>query len=624
MNKTMDQEIEALAENIEKSTQEPMERAIQLVKSLGKAGLQARMEHLSDDEKIILKSVLEEMSKAVSFDKEADGAKVVKNNINESVIQEEVADDDADEKLVKPEAAKMDHQGTKTPGWEGQVIKSSPGEGSRGGKVVGHTSSGKPIYDDHGHADHASFSKEDHMDAAKLHHNKMMESSKGEEVGHHGRQSDKHLESTGFDVEGHDDKRKELSGKRHAADKDMKSKRDDLASGMTMKQWHAHLEGGKPTHSLTAPKSEKHQKNLQGLKDAHKGFLDARTAELEHEKTHPLMGGEGRDKEIEGLKEARGAYEGKPTRDDIVAGMKGADKDKHEELKSARKDASEKRKGTFDSWMSTKHKGKGGGKDFEAATAAHAAASDAHQAADHAVRAHENDVVTRHRSGGMKKSEVELPDLLKSYDNRKAVVHGLMSKHEGDEESVYNKCSSKGMDADEVKEHMKSWKNGYMKKGEKILAEEDQLGDTDQMTEDEKKSKEDHTQDAAKDNKKTQDSVNNTKVEGMAKSFAWTEENALLKANTLGRNFNFNVGEYLEAVAAQPATDEEVKKSEGKEDINDLIVKSEDKSWDQVKTQRLITAHSRSGHVYSSFEPTVDIAALMGLTPEEAKKILGE
>lgn len=42
-------------------------------------------------------------------------------------------------------------------------------EGSRGGKVIGHTRSGKPIYDEHEHEGHADFSKADHNDAHKLH-----------------------------------------------------------------------------------------------------------------------------------------------------------------------------------------------------------------------------------------------------------------------------------------------------------------------------------------------------------------------------------------------------------------------------------------------------------------------
>lgn len=49
------------------------------------------------------------------------------------------------------------------------VLNKSGGEGSRGGKVIGHTKSGKPIYDTFEHEGHKSFDKYDHSDAVKLH-----------------------------------------------------------------------------------------------------------------------------------------------------------------------------------------------------------------------------------------------------------------------------------------------------------------------------------------------------------------------------------------------------------------------------------------------------------------------
>jgi len=43
------------------------------------------------------------------------------------------------------------------------------GEGSRGGKVIGHTDSGKPIYEKANHPSHKSFNRGDHQDAHNLH-----------------------------------------------------------------------------------------------------------------------------------------------------------------------------------------------------------------------------------------------------------------------------------------------------------------------------------------------------------------------------------------------------------------------------------------------------------------------
>ncbi len=43
------------------------------------------------------------------------------------------------------------------------------GEGSRGGKIIGHTASNKPIYEDHNHTGHKDFSSGEHREAVKVH-----------------------------------------------------------------------------------------------------------------------------------------------------------------------------------------------------------------------------------------------------------------------------------------------------------------------------------------------------------------------------------------------------------------------------------------------------------------------
>ncbi len=45
-------------------------------------------------------------------------------------------------------------------------------EGSRGGKVIGHTKSGKAIYESHSHPEHKDFTHQDHLDAKVLHEKK--------------------------------------------------------------------------------------------------------------------------------------------------------------------------------------------------------------------------------------------------------------------------------------------------------------------------------------------------------------------------------------------------------------------------------------------------------------------
>jgi hypothetical protein len=120
MNK-INEEIEQMAEKMEKASKDHKERLFDVIKSLGAEGLKAKLPTLSDEDKTVLKAALEEMTlkKAVSFD-DVYAAKFVQGNIKDTIIQEDKADDDADEKLVKPAANKHNHQG----GWDGQVIKS--------------------------------------------------------------------------------------------------------------------------------------------------------------------------------------------------------------------------------------------------------------------------------------------------------------------------------------------------------------------------------------------------------------------------------------------------------------------------------------------------------------------
>ena len=48
-------------------------------------------------------------------------------------------------------------------------LKVDGGEGSKGGKIIGHTGSGKPIYMSPGHKAHSSFTSKEHHEASKLH-----------------------------------------------------------------------------------------------------------------------------------------------------------------------------------------------------------------------------------------------------------------------------------------------------------------------------------------------------------------------------------------------------------------------------------------------------------------------
>lgn len=63
-------------------------------------------------------------------------------------------------------ACQQSRMGVKT------FFEKAGGEGSRGGKVIGHTKSGKPIYDSANHPNHSNFTAADHFDAYSVHNKK--------------------------------------------------------------------------------------------------------------------------------------------------------------------------------------------------------------------------------------------------------------------------------------------------------------------------------------------------------------------------------------------------------------------------------------------------------------------
>jgi hypothetical protein len=80
----------------------------------------------------------------------------------------------------------------------GQLQDIMKGEGDRGGHVIGHTKSGKPIYQKlyaGGNTEYEGFTKEDHEDAAKL-HDKKMRGYKGEIMTPSKKQHHSHLKAS--------------------------------------------------------------------------------------------------------------------------------------------------------------------------------------------------------------------------------------------------------------------------------------------------------------------------------------------------------------------------------------------------------------------------------------------
>lgn len=83
-----------------------------------------------------------------------------------------VKDEPADQKMMEQSAVDrktankiLTSQRMKKEQEEGMA---KSGEGSRGGKIIGHTKTGKPVYDSAGHSAHSDFTPQEHKQAAKI------------------------------------------------------------------------------------------------------------------------------------------------------------------------------------------------------------------------------------------------------------------------------------------------------------------------------------------------------------------------------------------------------------------------------------------------------------------------
>lgn len=106
-----------------------------------------------------------------------------------------------------PTAAGSVHNAPAAPASAAPHAAGKHGEGSRGGHVIGHTTSGKPIYASHSNPAHAGFNSTEHHEAAEVHRKIQIGNGvrdvAGKDVAHHEKQQRAHM-STGaalFDQE---------------------------------------------------------------------------------------------------------------------------------------------------------------------------------------------------------------------------------------------------------------------------------------------------------------------------------------------------------------------------------------------------------------------------------------
>ena len=132
MNKSeIELEIEELSKTMEFATMNPVEEIKKAVMELGPEGVRKAMPTMTNENKILLNDILEDMNKSHTLP--IDAPKKLVNVGGENYVEEDVGNDDADEDIfdaaVKEGDNEQKHQGgshdlTQPVDWEGQMIKS--------------------------------------------------------------------------------------------------------------------------------------------------------------------------------------------------------------------------------------------------------------------------------------------------------------------------------------------------------------------------------------------------------------------------------------------------------------------------------------------------------------------
>mgnify|MGYP000877982411 CR=1 FL=1 len=521
MTTDINKEIEELASDLAKSQADPKEVVFETIRELGPEGIRAKLPTLEKSEQELLFSALEEMKKAVSMDKDYQ-AKYVRGNIKDTVIQEDKADDDQDEKLVKPEAAKMDHQGTPTDGWEGQVIKGKEPKADKKDK--------EDKKEDK--------SKKDLVEAV----DEVAEQEAEEKV-------EEHEESMHI--------------------KNIKKSEDGIK---------AVLEGLKKSIELRLA-------NLgivatpELVKSEASFLIEEALFEKEFsgfENSDFYLGDNLPDEDYEEEDSVEKAGKGPGSRGGKVVGRTKSGKPIYESSKAA---ASMKRKMFADKL------------DPKASPAAKAKA-----------RAMRND--------------------------RRFVESSSRHEDTRSEKFEEKQGATPGKRGDKIESNRKEDSKGIHESGplQGVSTAGDKLGEASIRSGDEKSKKMSELKEMHREKLKEIKQIK-PKLPDVKKAI-WTQENELLKAMTGGRNHHFSLEEYIQGVLkdAENQPKEEIKKSEtSKEDLNEIIAKGGDCTMGDVQVENMLKANKTkvNGSVVKSFSEN-EIAQALGLTEEEAKKLLGE
>lgn len=625
-----------------------------------------------------------------------------------------------------------------------------PGEGSRGGKVIGHTRSGKPIYDSHNHSGHKKFTDHDHSDAHAIHLHladkklKQQRSKKtskedkkklrGEWDHHHAQikeHGSKHKFRDGLNVyhpesgwNARTHVKKSIGDDMSEINKEIEEMADAMEKSAnphaglfeTIKKLGpegikekllAKSEDGTPllneqdrivlkdaleemkkavsmddTYHVGYHKGKVYQDTViqedKADDDADEKMVKPEAAEHNHQGDVTPEGREGQiiksieeledfEKSLFGEKKSVEVQEWKPSTKSACQSQIRMLLQQLRDLRSDKwlvTDDTPEAKEVFEKEYSRiQSEIKKMAKRYNKMEKSIDIAKDAEETADEAVGKVKKNKKEDHKKQGedkaMKKSNEDLLEEIKKSDDMMKTMISKMCKKGHSKKSIMDKCMSKGMDKDKVssmiesamKEHNKTMHDAGVKKtygtmekgsdmgGAKPNPEEGQVKDNleslqTESTRGDKTRPEDLK--VEEENKDAQDKVDDMAQGKMKKSVEWDGPNAILQHGKGGQNHQFSVNQYyddalVKAEEANKPQEENLEKSKDeseepkKMDINDIIEKSMDQSREANITDQMLKVRDEyvKPKFSKSFEDT-DLYESMGISEEDAKKILGE
>lgn len=562
-NANIDSEITALASKMNDSTVDSKQRLFDTILTLGPEGLKKAAQNLSPEENTLLKSVLEEMKKAATTPQKAEEAdkltpETTKTDAKDMKTESLTGSDNQDEKIMEDKNKDFKHQGgPKDSPLEGQVIKGREAgmehRTASGAIIIGHTSTGKPMYANAEHPAHKEYDHNEHKEVAKKHYFLAQDIRDGMS------RAEKDEKGEIKDKEAH----KQMYGQAKLHEKNavdhhkMGSKKEDAF----MEKCYS---SGMVKAMKKAIKQARKTGDYSGLMKSYENFMTKAEEKAKLEKKQGVPEGVDPTKWERGVKEVKN----QPGVDNPYAIVNAAMTKKSEpeeklEMKKAKK-----------------------------------------------IKKSLKKIVKLAKSLKMTKEEVV--KAIKDNNHDLKLVKAMLQ---------FKLAKSEGMDA--------FTPNPEVNQVQPTGQDKKEPGDTETKIDKEKGSleiKSDATADQAL-----------AKLPSMEKSIKWDMKNSI-GANTLGRNTHYEVDAYIveedakskEIIKAgkyfgENQEQEKIKKSSTeKVDLNDLIEKGFDYSTEEIQRLEGIRTSKPNGiEIRKSFHDK-EIAAAMGMSEAEYKKLMGE